>query len=73
MDDLTPRQPAFEEMIAKFEANARAFAARVERNPWTHLFRAAKAEAESISSDAPLDEFMRQFLAARKAGDPWLT
>jgi hypothetical protein len=73
MTNLAPDQPTLEDPAAELLARGRAFVERAEKNPWVHALRRAKAEAESVGSDAPIAAFLRKFYAARKAGDPWLT
>jgi hypothetical protein len=70
---LVSLKPIPEETVAWVEKNMRAAADRIERNPWTHKLRRAKAEAEATGSNASLDAFMYEVKKAREAGDPWLT
>jgi hypothetical protein len=70
---LVSNKPIAPELVAEVEGRYRAFAERVEKNPWTHRLRAAKLEAAQTRSDQPLIAFEQQVFAARRRGDPWLT
>jgi hypothetical protein len=56
--------------IAELIANGEAFARMVERNPWTHRFRAAKAAYERTGDyEATVGQFVQEFKRAERAGD----
>jgi hypothetical protein len=42
------------------DAGAR-FAEKIERNPWTHEYRAAALRAEAVGHDGPIRDFVRRF------------
>jgi hypothetical protein len=58
-------EPGREDLVAHFEANARAVVERIERDPDGRYaaLRQAKAEAERTGSRAPIDRFVRRFKA----------
>jgi hypothetical protein len=70
---LVTDHPEPEKLVAWIQAADRAACERIEKNPWVHELRRAKAEAERTGSDLPLIAFEQRVFAARKAGDRWLT
>ena len=48
-------------LAVELERNMRAFAERVERNPWTHEYRRVKAEVERTGDDSLFVDFQRRF------------
>ena len=51
-------------MLAEWRDAGARFAYYVERNPWTHEYRAAALRAEAAGHDGPIRDFVRRFKQA---------
>ena len=51
-------------LLAEMLEKARTWGERIERNPWTHEYRAAALRAEAAGHDGPIKDFIRRFKMA---------
>jgi hypothetical protein len=63
----SPYTPEQQELIAEFQANARAVVERVERDPDGRFaaFREARAEAERVGSCESIAKFVRELKSGK--------
>jgi hypothetical protein len=48
-------------LLAELRDAGARFAEKVERNLWTHEYRAAALRAEAAGDDGPIKDFVRRF------------
>jgi hypothetical protein len=51
-------------LLAELRDAGARFAEKIERNPWTHDYRAAALRAEAAGHDGPIRDFVRRFKMA---------
>jgi hypothetical protein len=61
MEYPEPTEAQREAFFAELQENARRFAERAEKSPWTLAVRAARAEAELTGSREPWDDLVRRY------------
>ena len=54
-------------LLAEWRDAGARFAEKIERNPWTHEYRAAALRVEAAGHDGPIRDFVGRFKQAEAA------